>query len=97
MKKIYNVGIVECYGLQFCFTLFDGVMNAIELSTGFCSDFVPIKSGSYKELEEKISSRTKDTYDKALLMAKKILKKKGRLFLLIRKLTTYKNLNYANK
>ena len=65
--------LFECYGLQFCFTPFDGLMNAIELSTGFRTDSVPIEIGCYKKLEEKIRNRTKDAYEKALLDAKKIL------------------------
>lgn len=72
--------LFECYGLQFCFTPFDGLMNAIELSTGFRTDSVPIEIGCYKKLEEKIRNRTKDTYEKALLDARRILEEKGETF-----------------
>ncbi len=72
--------LFECYGLQFCFTPFEGLMNAIELSTGFRSDAVPVETGCYKRLERKIRSRTKEAYDKVILNAKKILETEGSPF-----------------
>lgn len=68
--------LFECHGLQFCLTVFDGLMNAIELSTGFRSDSVPIGNGCYKIIKERISNRKKESYEVGLNRAKNLLEMK---------------------
>lgn len=68
--------LFECHGLQFCLTVFDGLLNAIELSTDFRSDSVPIGVGSYKMIKERISNRKKESYEISLNRAKNLLEMK---------------------
>lgn len=65
--------LFECHGLQFCLTCFDGMLNAIELSTGFRSDSVSVGDNCYEIIKERIKNRRRKSYETALKEAKKIL------------------------
>ena len=68
--------LFECHGLQFCLTVFDGLLNAIELSTGFRSDSVAIGNECYERIKKRISNRKKKSYEVGLNSTKSLLEVK---------------------
>ena len=68
--------LFECLGLQFCLTVFDGLLNAIELSTGFRSDSVAIGNECYERIKKRISNRKKKSYEVGLNSTKSLLEVK---------------------